>query len=301
MIKVGIAGAEKPMAGEILRILVNHPDVEIESLLAPELRGRQVVGIHHGLIGEQPLSFSDSISDDIDFLYILDPKVDPSSLSDSMMWIDMSGRSLAELPEGTVYGLSEAFRKPLVRGARHAKLPNSLASEALIALNPLALNLMVGRKVEISVSLPKNFPVDRKDDFFREAKEEIVYALTEIQKSFTGEVNIREAEPLDSDRAMLVSVEVPSVMAVADIVDIFEGVYDDHNFTFLSPVPHRTQDVESTNKCLLRISRPDSTVLRVEALADPTMRGGAAEAVHVMNLLFGLHEKTGLALKSSRF
>lgn len=300
MIKVGIAGADNPVAGELIRILVNHPDVDIRTLYAPACKGRGAESVHHGLIGEQKLTFSDAIDPAaLDFLFILDRAVDPAALPEELMWVEMSGRTISEMPEDIVYGLSEAFRKPLVRGARHAFIPNPVASAALIAINPLALNLLVGDDLKIDVTVPAGPSEQATDAVLKEAADELAKVLPLIQNSFSGRIACEAKGETESRRAMRVAATICCGMDISEIVPLFENVYDDHNFTFLTNAIVSDKEVEGTNKCILRLTRPDFSTLRVEALVDPSMRGGAGEAVHVLNLLCGLHEKTGLALKSA--
>lgn len=300
MIKVGIVGSENSVAGELIRILINHPDVDIQALVAPRYKGMGAESVHHGLVGERRLVFTDQADfSKLDFLFILDPGLDLSSLPDQLKWVDMSGRKYSEMPEDVVYGLSEAFRKPLVRGARHAFLPNPVASAALIALNPLALNLLISGDVKVESSLPDSIIKTGAIPLLEGASDEIKAVLPQIQTSFSGEVACGAPEDSCSQRAMRVSVTVRCGMDIADLMPVFEKVYDDHNFTFMTTTRMENKEVEGTHKCLLRLSRPDFFTLKIEALADPSMRGGAGEAVHLMNLLCGLYEKTGLSLKVS--
>lgn len=299
MIKVGILGADSPIAGEIIRILIHHPDVDIRSLYAPASMGKPVDIVHHGLIGEKPLSFSDTIDPGkLDFLFILDDNTNLSSLPDNLKWIDMSGHSWSSMSESTVYGLSEAFRKPLVRGARHAFLPNPVASVSLISLNPVALNLLLGGDLKIDIELPDGFESEEIPGLLKEAEEELLAVIPLIQNSFNGKINLTVKKHSGSTRAMKVGIVYRCLMDIADIARLYNNVYDDHNFSFLVDRPVSAKEVEGTNKCILRLTRPDSDSVRIESIVDPTMRGGAGEAVHIMNLLCGLYEKTGLALKS---
>ncbi|MCM1152679.1 MAG: hypothetical protein NC328_03375 [Muribaculum sp.] len=301
MYKIGIAGADTPQAGELIRILVNHPDVDITCLYAPARKGLHADSVHHGLIGEQRLTFTDTLAaDNLDFLFILDKTINAASLPAELKWVDMRPDAYDIATEDAVFGLSEAFRKPLVRGALHAVLPNPVASALLIALNPLALNLMIGGDIDVKVALPDSAPGAEVDtrEFLRQAARQIEDVLPKIQKSFNAKVNIERMEDSGSDRAMRMYIILPMTMEVDDVAPRYEEVYDDHNFTFLTGKVIDNKEVEGTNKCILRLSRSDAAHMCIDVLVDPTMRGGAGEAVHLMNLLCGLHEKTGLALKS---
>lgn len=301
MIRTGITGGDSRQGGELIRLLVNHPDVDIVTVVAPSLRGRGVHEVHHGLIGELPLSFSDHIPlDSLSVLFLADKSYLPDALPENLKIIDMADalRGMDEfLGEKVIYGLSEINRKPLVRGARIARLPNAIASLALVMLGPIAFHLLLDSDLEIEATLPSDM---HTPDFSSEAIAQIKEQLPQIQKSFDADVNVALA-PSDSERGMRLRIRLPLSLSPSDVEALYEGIYDDHNFTFLTPGPVSLHEVEGTNKCLINVSQPEPGVILLDAVADPRMRGGAGEAVHLMNLLCGLHEKTGLALKTLKF
>ena len=82
-----------------------------------------------------------------------------------------------------------------------------------------------------------------------------------------------------------------------ELVEIYEKHFDDHNFCFMVDRLPAAADVSNTNKCLINIDVADNRA-EVSALIDPRVKGCSGNAVHAMNLLFGLHERIGLALKA---
>ena len=84
------------------------------------------------------------------------------------------------------------------------------------------------------------------------------------------------------------------------ITKLCEDYYDDHNFTFVVNHEPDASDVNNTNKCLLNL-QSDGDKLKITAVIDGLLKGTAGNAVHIMNLLFGLHERVGLALKAQVF
>ncbi|MDE5652295.1 MAG: hypothetical protein K2I48_02355, partial [Muribaculaceae bacterium] len=146
MIKVGIAGADSRIAGEILRLCLHHPDVDIVSAYAPAYAGRSVASVHTGFIGEPRLLFSSSFdATALDVAFIMHPIYSDSDWAklmsdrkDLRLIIFPGAESVAgALPSSPVYGLSEINRKPMVRGAREAIVPDCVASPVLVALYPL--------------------------------------------------------------------------------------------------------------------------------------------------------------------
>lgn len=303
MIKVGIVAAAEPQAGELIRLLINHTDVVISSLSAPAYAGRPVQSVHHGLIGECELHFSQAL--DISCLDAVIIAADGPGADDPFVKadgsqpcvIDMRHLANRHLPEGFEYGLSEINRKPLVRGATKAVLPSAPAAIALVSLYPLAANLLLNNELKISIKAPADIV---SSDALDAASEEIALRLSAIQQSFNAAIRL-EAETLHNPRALVFSATMPASISVAEAARLYENIYDDHNFTYLVPQPAAPKEVCGTQKCLISLSKPDADTLRVDAVADCRMRGGGGEAVHVLNLLFALHELTGLRLKASQY
>lgn len=305
MIKVGIVGADSPMAGELLRILVRHPEVDVRTLFAPALSGRKVSSCHHGFIGEEIVSFSDKISPaSLDVIFLADnSKVASDIISRLDEWpdlrlIDLSPKRIENRDaNGMDVGLSEANRKCLVRGSRIASIPSAPSALTLISLNPLALNLLLPEKIDILVEVPPHMPEKYESDSI---SKEISSFLSGIQSSFTGNLAVK-IQHSELFRSMKVKCRLKCALSADEIVRIFESVYDDHNFTFITRNDIEPIEIEGTQKCVISIVKPDSETLELKTIADAHMRGGAGDAVHVMNLLFALQEKVGLDLKPARF
>lgn len=304
MIKVAITGADSPQAGELLRILVNHPEVIITTLSAPGKEGMSVTSVHHGLIGEEKMNFSGplSMTPDCSVVFICGNSMTAAEFSalqlarPDLRTILMDNISSLDYERmGVVYGLPEINRKMLVRGAVSARVPSPIASAVLTALYPLAMNMLLNDTLEIEVHAPADVLANSKEA----AEKEIEEILNHNQPSFTKKIILKGVES-DNERAMRSVMTLSCPIALEQIQDIYE-IYDDHNFAFPIISTSAENEVMGTNKCVITYSKPDDSTLKIEAVADPRLRGGAGEAVHIMNLLFGLHEKTGLALKASSY
>lgn len=305
MIKIGIIGADKPDAGELLRLLLNHPEVEVETLFSPSLSGRQVSSCHHGFIGERIMNFTDRLDlSKLDVIFIADDSqtgrnvIEKALEMEQLRVIDLSpGRFDDWSTMEMEYGLSEINRKPLVRGARMAIVPTPIASLALIALHPLATNLLLPSEISLTVVVPEGVAklIEPK-----KVSEEIIRQLKHAQKSFDGNINMRII-PEGSGRTMKVIATMACPLAIAEIDRIFNSIYDDHSFAFTSLSKVGGEEVEGTQKCIVSFCKPGAGLIEIEAVGDCHMRGGAGDALHAMNLLFALHEKVGLNLKASRF
>lgn len=305
MIRVGILGAESSIAGELIRILLHHPEVELGDLYSPEFSGSPVSKVHNGLIGESPLVFTDSVDlEKTDLLIVTSPKYDEvfkSILPADVKVIYIQDGDRFPLNSETdiinfVPGVSEMFRKPLVRGANLSRILSSYATVGLIVLYPLALHLLLNDTVSIRIGLPdfKRAGLDEES-----CRKEIETQLQKKQLSFTSLSNV-QFEPLPSERALRVDIDFNCAVSKEEISRVFEEIYEDHNFTFLTETLPAGADVEGTQKTLIHIEKPTNENVHISAMADCVMRGGAGDAIHVLNLLFGLFEKTGLNLPASK-
>lgn len=306
MIRVGIAGADTAMAGELIRILINHPDVELLSAFAPGKVGRKVASVHHGLAGECELEFSPDINpQQLDVIFI-DAHSDVADRfrMNTDRWpdlriIDMSHCPTLDLESlDMVYGLPEIYRKRLVRGCKRAVVPRSLAAATLIGLYPLAKNLLLKGDIEVRYACARDIDTPEKVEMSRL---EVIDALKKTQISFDGNVFFTRLDSQVSDRCLKVSMDLPCSLDVKELFKLYSELYDDHNFTFALPRPMPEYEVEGTQKTLITLQKPTASTLTVTVIADCRMRGGAGDAVHIMNLMFGLQEKTGLYLKVHKF
>ncbi len=306
MIKAGITGGETAFSGELLRLLVNHPDVEVTCVHAPAYAGRPVSSLHPGFIGEERLLFSSSFDPmALDVAFVVSP-VHTSADWQSIMADNPGLRvifshdalHLADsFQTAPVYGLSEIHRKEMVRGARCAELPNPAASLALLATYPLARHLMLPAGVKIDIEMPESLcRPEEREAFQEQARREICGELGLVQSSLGDGLKLQFAVT-DAIRGMRVSVSFPGRTSYEELYRIYDSVYDDHNFSHLVSHSVGLEEVTGTQKCVVSLLKPSPEEIRVEGVCDSRMRGGAGEAVHIMNLLFGLFEKTGLSLK----
>lgn len=306
MIKAGIAGADTPMAGELIRILVNHPDVELISAFAPGKVGRKVASVHHGLEGECDLVFSPDVNPgqlDVIFIDAHSEVADRFRMSTDR-WPELRIIDMSHCPSldfealDMAYGLPEINRKQLVRGCRRAVVPRSIAAAALIGLYPLARHLLLKGTVSVGYACPPDIDTEEKVEM---ARLEILDVLKKTQNSFNGDIILKRLCNDVSERGLLVDMEIPCTLDIEEVFKIYAEIYDDHNFTYTVGSVMPGYEVEGTQKTLVSLRKISPETLSVSVVADSRMRGGAGDAVHIMNLLFGLHEKTGLSLKAHKF
>lgn len=306
MIRAGIAGADTAMSGELIRILINHPDVELISAFAPGKVGREVASVHHGLAGECNIEFSPDINpQQLDVIFIdAHSEVADRFRMNTDRWPELRIIDMSHCPSldfdalDMEYGLPEINRKRLVRGCRRAVVPRSIAAAALIGLYPLAKHLLLKGDITVEYACPPDIDTEEKASM---ARHEILEVLRKTQNSFSGNVCLEHSHEEVSERGLKVSMQIPCGIAIDELFKIYSDLYDDHNFTFTLPRVVPGHEVEGTQKTLITLQKPSPDMLSVTVVADCRMRGGAGDAVHIMNLLFGLQEKTGLFLKVHKF
>lgn len=303
MVTTGILGASSPLAGELIRILVHHPDVEIITLYEPDKSGINVSELHHGLVGEQLPLLSEFIPTQMPKVWFITSKSEEvkkvvGSIINSdidVKIIDVSGVGY-NIDKNFVYGMPEINRKLLVRGATKAVVPSPVASATLVTLFPMASHLLLNSDIYIKAIGPTDSFNSRTHISI---EEEIRSALSNIQKSWLGNVHLECSTT--NDRSLSISIAIKSPIDASALCKIYNKVYEDHNFAFASTKIFSSKEVIGTEKCLVSIIQLSEGNIRFESFADARLRGSAGEAVHIMNLLFGLHERVGLTLKASTY
>ena len=317
MIKVGVAGCDNLRAAELVRVLINHPDVELGWVTASCKPGTRLDSIVPGIIGEcDAVVKSIHDCDDVDIVFIVGDRstqpniIGPHSLSHDNRVVDLTG--IHSLDHGAdkpwAYGMSEMQRRLLVHDASWVTVPGAAASAALLALMPLARNLLLNSPISFHVAMGScGFDDTNKavidglavEQWMKRQVDEVKLAITQCQSSFNQAVQM-DFTSISDRRTLAVAARFKCGVDGDMIRQLYEQYYDDHNFVFMVDRPIVAADVENTNKCLIRLEKDDhSGMLTVHAVIDVLLKGCVGTAVHVMNLMFGLHERVGLALKGT--
>jgi N-acetyl-gamma-glutamyl-phosphate reductase len=161
----------------------------------------------------------------------------------------------------------------------------------------LALQVAVG-----ALAFPdKGKTIDGLDEteWAAQQQREIEAVLKQCQPGFAQPVSLT-LSPHDGRRTITVTVQLKCDIGEQQVRQLYDQYYDDHNFVFIVDRPIVTADIENTNKCLIHLSKNELTgMLTVQSAIDLLIKGSSGNAVHVMNLMFGLHERAGLALKGT--
>lgn len=311
MIRAAVTGGSMAVAGEIIKLLVNHPDIELMWVLEPHVEGALLSQIHKGLRGETYLRFSaraDMSAIDVLFLCFEHKSEAVDFLSknpakENTKIIDLSG---AYLPQSTfadgddwIFGLPELSRKPLVRGALHAAVPQPITTAVLLPLLPMAKNgLLTEGDIHVTavVADPDAEPGETLALIDLVEADDIARALQSLQPAFSIPMTFMVMCG-GWKRGISVSIHFKSSVSEEKALQIYNDFYEDHGFTFISSDLPNLSEVVGTNKCIINLQRVGDRLV-INAVIDDLIKGAAAMALHDMNLLFGLQERVGLMLKS---
>lgn len=322
MIKAGIIGGAGYTGGELLRILVNHPDVEIEFVNSNSNAGNKLYTVHEGLIGETDMVFTDQLPfEKIDVLFSClghgDTKkfLESHTVPANVKIIDFTQDHRIKA-EGNdfVYGLPEMNREK-IRGAMHIANPGCFATAIQIGLLPLAKAGLLTNEINTTAitgstgagqkpSATSHFSWRNNNISVYKAFEhqhllEIRQSLTQLQGKFDTELNFIPVRG-DFARGIFVSTYMTSDLTIEQAYDLYNDFYKDAAFTFVAEGNIDLKQVVNTNKAVVSLQKHGNKLLVLSAI-DNLLKGAAGQAVQNMNLLFGLDEKAGLKLKPSAF
>lgn len=322
MIKAGIIGGAGYTAGELIRLLINHPDTEIVFINSNSNAGNKITDVHSGLYGETDLVFTDRLPlDEVDVLFFCTAHGDTKKFMEShpvpeqLKIVDLSMDYRIEGPEHDfVYGLPELNRKRIIRASRIAN-PGCFATAIQLGLLPLAKHLMLNSEIQVHAITGstgagvkpsatshfswRNNNISIYKPFTHQHLPEIRQSLSQLQNSFRSAINFIPVRG-DFARGIFASTYFDCKVDLGEIKRIYEEYYDDHSFTFVTDKNPDLKQVVNTNKCLIHLSKHENKLLVITAI-DNLLKGASGQAVHNMNLLFGLEETTGLKLKPSAF
>ena len=322
MIKIGIIGGAGYTAGELIRLLINHPEAEIVFINSQSNAGRKITDVHSGLLGETDLEFTDQLPlDTIDVLFFCmghgDTRrfMESHTLPEGLKVIDLSmDYRLKDESHDFVYGLPELNRRATC-SAQHVANPGCFATAIQLALLPLAKHLMLNDDVMVTaitgstgagVKPQATSHFSWRDNnlsvykaFQHQHVPEIKQSIQQLQQSFDHEIDFIPVRG-DFPRGIFAMVTVKTKMEIEELYRIFTDYYEDDSFTHVVRENIDLKQVVNTNKCLLHLEKHGDKLLIISCI-DNLLKGASGTAVHNMNLMFNLEEKVGLRLKPSAF
>ena len=330
-INVGIVGGAGYTGGELLRILVHHPEVHISFVHSSSNAGKPVSAVHTDLIGDTDLIFTNTFLDSIDVLFLCMGHNESKkflavqNISASVSIIDLSQdfrlTQNAVIADRTfVYGLPELNREKITT-AKNIANPGCFATAIQLALLPLAKSGLLqdiyttgitgSTGAGQSLSATSHFSwrannIQAYKTLDHQHVFEIVQSLNHLQSdaplSTGGEGPGLHFVPWRGDftRGIYTSSVIDCSLPIEAVQEMYASYYAAHPFVVVSDTAIHLKQVVNTNKCVLQIEKQGNKLV-VHSAIDNLIKGASGQAVQNMNLLFGLDETTGLLFKANFF
>ncbi len=320
-IKAAIAGGTGYTAGELLRILINHPEVEICSVLSTTSAGQSVASVHRDLFGETELKFTDKTGNPNVLFLCLGHGLSRefltnNEISDNCKIIDLGNDFRVDSnfrKRDFVYGLCDLNRKKIERADSVAN-PGCFATAIQLGILPMLSKKLIDDDIHVtaitgSTGAGKK-PSETGHFSYRESNISVYKPFThqhldEINKtikSMTGSPIQVNFVPVRGDftRGIFASIYTECDIALKDVIELYHAYYEKSPFVFISDEPISLKEVINTNKCLIHLESHNG-YLHITSIIDNLVKGASGQAVENMNLMFSLDETTGLKLKSIAF
>ena len=330
-IRVGIIGGAGYTGGEMLRILINHPNVDIVFVHSTSNAGKHVYDVHTDLFGDTDLQFASELSNAIDVLFLCvghgDAKkfLEANDIPDSIKVIDLSQdfrltQHSSLKTKNFTYGLPELNREA-IRSADNIANPGCFATCLQLGLLPLASKGLITHEVHVTATTgstgagqslsPTTHFTWRNDNlsvykaFSHQHLNEIGQSLSQAASAFTpplggwGAINFVPYRG-DFTRGIIASIYTESDLSEADALQLYKAYYAGHAFTHVTNKDIDLKQIINTNKCFIQVKKHDNKILII-SIMDNLLKGASGQAVQNMNLMFGLDERVGLRLKAIGF
>ena len=319
MYKIGIIGGAGYTAGEVLRLLVNHPAAELAFVHSESHAGEPVALTHEGLWGDTDLKFaSEAPLEQADVLFLCGAHGKSAGFweehkkPEGLKVIDLA-QDYRDQSNGYVYGLPE-WQKAKIQGAEKVANPGCFATAIQLALLPLAAEGLLKEEVQVTAitgSTGAGVKPSATTHFSWRTDNISAYKVFEHQHLLEIRRNLRSLQPQlpeinfvpvrgDFSRGIFASVHTPCELSQEQAEALYGSYYKDAPFTFLYPGPVDLKQVVNTNKCLIGLEKHGGELV-ITSVIDNLLKGAAGQAVQNMNLMLGLEETTGLKLKASAF
>ena len=322
MIKIGIIGGAGYTAGELIRLLVNHPEAEIVFINSTSNAGNKITSVHGGLLGETELTFTDQLPfDKVDVLFFCSAHGDTKKFIEShdipagLKIIDLAmDYRLKDTGNDFIYGLPE-INKEAISKANHIANPGCFATAIQLGLLPLAAKGLLNHDVYANaitgstgagVKPQSTTHFSWRDNnmsiykaFEHQHIPEIRQSMKQLQSDFTADINFIPYRG-DFPRGIFATLVTECDKELDELRKIYSDFYANAAFTHVVEQNIDLKQVVNTNKALLHLEKHGNTLLVVSCI-DNLLKGASGTAVQNMNLLFHIDETTGLHLKPSAF
>lgn len=315
MIQVGIIGGAGYTGGELIRLLINHPDVELAYVCSSSHAGRPLYHVHQDLVGDTDMVFTSLYQNDVDVLFLCSGHgkskkfLSEAVLPERLKIIDLSADF--RLNGDFVYGLPELNRQQYMLRIAN---PGCFATAIQLALLPLADKRLLQHEIHThaltgstgagqSLFSTTHFSwrfgnVSVYKPFQHQHLEEIEKSLSKMQGDQVKMNFIPVRGPFT--RGIFTSVYTQCGLSENELKQLYKEYYKAEPFSIVSDNPVDLKQVVNTNKCVLHVEKQGKYAF-ITAVIDNLLKGASGQAVQNMNIIFGLHQTAGLKLKSNYF
>ena len=323
-INIGIVGGAGYTGGELLRVLLRHPNAHISFVHSTSSAGELVSKVHADLLGDTSLKFTNTLDQNIDVLFLCVGHGDANKfltaneIEASIKIIDLSqdfrlAGSAAIGNRNFVYGLPELQREA-IKSATNIANPGCFATAIQLGLLPLAAKGLLKEvyTTGITGSTGAGQGLSNTSHFSWRANNiqayktlqhqhlnEIVQSLAQLQGNQNAEVNFVPWRG-DFTRGIFVTSVVSADLSLEALYDLYNAYYEGHAFTHVSKNNIDLKQVVNTNKCIIHIEKQGNKIA-IHSVIDNLLKGAVGQAVQNMNLIFGIDEGAGLQLKANYF
>ena len=322
-INVGIVGGAGYTAGELIRLLLNHPNANINFVHSKSNAGRSLHSVHNDLLGDTDLLFVEEISNEVDVIFLCVGYTEArkflqeNNLKSSTKIIDLSHDFRLKVSNNFedrnfVYGLPELNRAQIIQ-ANNIANPGCFATCIQLGLLPLAkeklLNTIHTTGITGSTGAGQSLQstshfswrsnnIQAYKSLTHQHVDEINQSLTQLQQRAVT-LNFIPWRG-DFARGIFITSYCESNLSLDEANDLYKTFYKPHPFVHVSDVMIDLKQVINTNKCVLYIEKINDQIV-VHSAIDNLLKGASGQALQNMNIMFGLEETTGLLLKASKF
>lgn len=321
MIRVGILGAAGYTGGELIRLLLNHPQAQIVFAHSESNAGNRVSDVHEGLIGETQMVFSaDMPFEAVDVVFLCfghgksEAFLREHHIPETVKIIDLAQDFRISGDHDFVYGLPETHREQ-IRHAQYVANPGCFATCIQLALLPALKNRFLqgdihvngitgstgaGQKPGATTHFSwRNDNISVYKAFTHQHLREINQTARELDSAFNGRILFIPQRGCFA-RGIFVTAYATCARSVEEVTSAYHEYYRDAAFTFVSDRMPDMKQVVNTNKAVVWVDKYEDQLLMVSCI-DNLLKGAAGQAVQNMNLMSGIDERAGLNLKASAF
>lgn len=333
-IKVGIIGGAGYTGGELIRLLINHPQADVVFVHSKSNAGNPVAKVHADLLGETDLKFTGKLNDMVDVLFLCvghgEAKkfLEENKIADKTKVIDLSHdfrlKKSSNLrlkitgkqkpaTRNFVYGLPE-LNKEKIRSANNIANPGCFATCIQLGLLPLAKAGLLNEVYTTGITGSTGAGQSLTETSHFSWRENNIQAYKTLTHQHLGEIgeSLKQLQPKGTiglnfvpwrgafTRGIFISSQLDCDLTIEELNKMYTQYYKDQPFTHISKDMIFLKQVVNTNNCVMQLEKVGRKLV-VHSATDNLLKGASGQAVQNMNLVFGIDETTGLKLKANYF